>query len=483
MTTAEKLDLNQKIQEFIKTTPFPSLQNDSIKRLSISTAGAISIITQNGKEHPVSFPSSAPINNSFWKRLGKILWPFQTEELKRVPKHFEQVAETIEKMGLSRRLEMYNQKFSQALEARAKVAENAPAKTWGEPLAVGIDAGSLVGNAWTIGENGGALVSSTAATSAALLGLGVLRGVAAFISGLGIAAKSAFLGKKAAEVNDGEGVVNQGARVGLGLSYSALGGAMLVGNAASLSGATATAAQAGLAATGAGFIMQGFLLSYAAYGISIAKQFKNEMDGHLRSGSDEALVDALIHLRKKVTVSPWEKSGDSDKPLKKKWAEFERRAGSEALDAIMQKDLGALIEGLKAKDETSKVETKKLLTTVYESNYRARVRFVFLIAIGIVSTAAFIAGLLCTGGLGNLFFFFGALLWLGVDSTKLNQAVGDWAWNHRKNHVLPEWLKDADIKPSTARFLGETIFGAITVPLWILPAIAWLHFQTDKKTA
>ncbi|MBS0626207.1 MAG: hypothetical protein JSS32_09175 [Verrucomicrobia bacterium] len=361
-----------------------------------------------------------------------------------------------------------------------------------------IDTFSAIRNPIAVGQVG-ATLNSTASFTAPLMKFGIAGTALGTISGTIGTGRGIYRLRKAWKLQDGESGLVHGVTTAASASYTAVSASATTTYAAALKGAAATAKVASKAAGWAGVALGSAVAAYGAIGYKMTRKFANELDANMKSADPikERLAKSLYSLRSKITLTDEESAKtpeEKEKILQKKWNAFSRRTSDECLEELMKKntsgglELDSIIAGVESGDVQQVAEAKKLLRKVYEENYRAKVKYITFIMIGIISVVAFCLGLAFTGGTANILFAAGALLWLAVDSPQFQKFLGDRLWKWRSDAVLPDALKTAEDKKNSknlaaAMALSLTILlGAVPITLGLegKSFYEWLKEQFNK---
>jgi hypothetical protein len=91
-------------------------------------------------------------------------------------------------------------------------------------------------------------------------------------------------------------------------------------------------------------------------------------------------------------------------------------------------------------EEFDSVEARELIQEVEKAAFKEKVKHVILIAIAILGILASIFVVVLTGPASPLLFAIGALVWFGVDSSRLHNYIGEkcWNWFSKNDPCLPE---------------------------------------------
>ena len=355
-------------------------------------------------------------------------------------------------------LEADQERRAESLRAAPKSLAERVLKKLPEKIAICNDSLSFVRNTFSAAISdpntpvilfGGSLKAADAVGRMALGG-----SVLSMASGGFIMRDSYREGKKAHAHGDAEGGALAGANGYIGANLSFLGAATMTYNVAAMTGSTgasAAAAAAGVSAiTGSGFALYGAIGIVGAAGAAIAGRFRAKMNEMLeRQGLSEAerLHEMLTWMRQNATLSEYEemeilakaeaegKDGEAElkRELQRKWDQFDRRAGGSCCKAIREKATPEFLEKLKKGDPVALEEARLLVNAVSKANFKLLVKNVILVVIAILGILAFIGSLVMSGPLAPVLFAISAVLWLLVDSKRVNEKSSELLWKIRNS--------------------------------------------------
>ncbi len=244
----------------------------------------------------------------------------------------------------------------------------------------------------------------------------------------------------------------------VGLSYGTVSGSMVVSNAAAFAGAAATATAASLSITVAGFALYGLLGIWSGYGLAINHSFRSQLEERLQGEGDAAHLHATLSWLGSLVGGTWSKA-----QLNKKWDQFASRTSEAACRLVRERVTLQFLKRLEANDPAAIQEAKFIVAEVKKANGKQLVKNYLLMAIALLGIAAFICGILLSASpIAPLLFALGAILWLGFDSSKVHEKLGDLICGKSEipaPNIAPlipsaQWMKASTIS-STASALKE----------------------------
>ncbi len=221
--------------------------------------------------------------------------------------------------------------------------------------------------------------------------------------------------RKAWERNDLKEGISQAEKAGVGASYSVVGGGMIVGQSAAYASLPATGAVAAAGTTmftvGA-FAMYAIVLISAIRKIGMNIAFRKELDAQDGASAQVAWLSQQVGSNE---------SGASAED-QNKWNAFVAIVGEKCASFV--------------KDSANKKLTESQNAHIVKEVRRASNKHFFMqgirVAIAILGFAAVILGILLTGPFAPIvvaiLFALGAMLWLVMDSSVVNERVGNLAF-------------------------------------------------------
>ncbi len=292
-----------------------------------------------------------------------------------------------------------------------------------EAASLVIDGNSIIRNSV---NTVGSVSRLPAAASVFVGGSSVLGGTLGVPIGLSAIRDSMIKGKAAYDNGDTSGAFQNALWGMAGAGYAGLSSVLVTDGVMSLSGVPFSATLVP-AFSGLGLMMSGAILAHSGYGLSETTQFKHALKKAREKGGERG---ALEFLNGEISLSPKEIADKSDseigKALQKKWGALERKVGVICASKIRE-SVPSLLQSFNLE------KIRNFLFEVDKANFKERIKYGILFAIGLIGAFAFFGLLLTTGPFSPILFVIGAALWLLVDSSKLHDFVGEkcWAWHCR----------------------------------------------------
>lgn len=229
--------------------------------------------------------------------------------------------------------------------------------------------------------------------------------------------------RKAWERNDLKEGISQAEKAGVGASYSVVGAGMVVGQSAAYASLPATGAVAAAGTTmftvGA-FAMYAIVLISAIRKIGMNIAFRKELDAPTDVSAQVAWLSEQVGNKDSQSIEE-----------QNKWHAFVAIVGEKCASFV--------------KDNANKDLTESQNAHIVKEVRRASNKHFFMqgirVAIAILGFAAVILGILLTGPFAPIvvaiLFALGAMLWIVMDSSVVNEQVGNFAFG-KGEFTLPE---------------------------------------------
>ncbi len=326
-------------------------------------------------------------------------------------------------VAVSPKMEIFRQAHRERV--RSEMAPRTLLSKLSEANCVTIDVLSAVRNSAaagaTVAVNGMQASAAAAKVLSGVSALAIAGGALGVAAGLSIIKNAGLKLATTLQNGDWEGGFSHFSLGLVGVSYGTVSGSMVVSNAAALAGAAATAAAASLSITAAGFAMYGIIGIWSGYGLAINHAFRSQLEERLQGGDDAAHLHAALSWLGSLIKGTWSKG-----LLQKKWDQFATRTSEAACRLVRERVTGEFLKRLEANDPAAIQEAKFIVREVKRANAKQLVKNYLLMAIALFGIAAFVCGLLLAASpLAPLLFALGAVLWIGFDSCKAHEKLGD----------------------------------------------------------
>jgi hypothetical protein len=250
-------------------------------------------------------------------------------------------------------------------------------------------------------------------------GSAILGGVFGLPIGASAAYESYQKGKKAFSCGFTEGILHHALWGGFGAGYAGISGILTAEGVMGLQKVSIPPLMTP-AFGGVGLAMNGLLLGYGANGLWRAHRYGKELEQVLQKEGERGVLNWLHNQI------------DAADPLEraKKWSALELRISPACAELVREK-LPSLLT------EFDLNSAKMLIQEVRKSNYKEQVKYSFMILIAVVSAVAFACLLVASGPACPILFALGSLLWLTIDSSKLQNYIGEkcWEWHSNTNVI------------------------------------------------
>jgi hypothetical protein len=327
-----------------------------------------------------------------------------------------------------------------------------------EANCVAIDVLSTIRNTAAAGTLASGKSAAAAKVLSGVSGLAIAGGALGVAAGLNIMKSAGVKFANSLKNEDWEGVCDNFTFGLVGAAYGTVSGSMVVSNAAALAGAAATAAAASMSITAAGFAMYGLLGIWSGYGLAINHTFRSQLKDRLKGGQD---LHATLSWLGSLVRGTWSKGA-----LEKKWDQFASRTSEAACRLVREKVTGEFLKRLEAGDPEAIAEAKFIVKEVERENAKQLVKNYLLMTIALFGIAAFICGiLLAASPAAPLLFALGAVLWLGFDSSKAHEKLGDLFFGKSEipaPNIAPlvrseRWTKRSPISSTTSALKEDSL--------------------------
>lgn len=124
---------------------------------------------------------------------------------------------------------------------------------------------------------------------------------------------------------------------------------------------------------------------------------------------------------------------------------------------------------------------KAFLHTVYKENHHAKIRSRILLVVALIGLAACFVSIFATGGAAlPLISLLSGLLWIMADSKHLTDKICNWFWKQNQFDILPKDLQtgDSSQKKGELEFALKTTGLILTAPIWLVPAFMFYEIKS-----